>query len=400
MDHRWLEIVINARSEELDDLCGKLIANGVPGLAVEEEEEFRAFLEENRQYWDYVDDALMEQMKGVSRVKIYVTDDADGQAQLKGYLAGIDLPYTTAALREYDWAHSWQKYYRPMAVGEKLYIVPEWERDTADIPAGATRLLMNPGLTFGTGSHASTQLCLEGLEACTRKGDRVLDLGCGSGILAIAALCLGASQAVGVDIDPKAVDVALKLGAKVVWLPTQSARNHMVKNNLDPAGCVDVVRDGKVVPELNDVFGLIRDHNAVLGTAHVSPEEAFIVVEAARNAGVKNIVVTHPEWWIVDMSVEDQVRIVKDYDVILERCYAQNMGGGKYKSNLPSNVEIIKEVGYQNVMVDTDGGQTENPHWELAMEEYMQYLVDHGIPEEHVYHMTRTIPSRLLGLED
>jgi len=76
-------------------------------------------------------------------------------------------------------------------------------------------------------------------------------------------------------INPKAVDVALKLGAKVVWLPTQSARNHMVKNNLDPAGCVDVVRDGKVVPELNDVFGLIRDHNAVLGTAHVSPEEAF-----------------------------------------------------------------------------------------------------------------------------
>ena len=208
MDHRWLEIVINARSEELDDLCGKLIANGVPGLAVEEEEEFRAFLEENRQYWDYVDDALMEQMKGVSRVKIYVTDDADGQAQLKGYLAGIDLPYTTAALREYDWAHSWQKYYRPMAVGEKLYIVPEWERDTADIPAGATRLLMNPGLTFGTGSHASTQLCLEGLEACTRKGDRVLDLGCGSGILAIAALCLGAGQAVGVDIDPKAEDIA------------------------------------------------------------------------------------------------------------------------------------------------------------------------------------------------
>lgn len=121
MDHRWLEIVINARSEELDDLCGKLIANGVPGLAVEEEEEFRAFLEENRQYWDYVDDALMEQMKGVSRVKIYVTDDADGQAQLKGYLAGIDLPYTTAALREYDWAHSWQKYYRPMAGGEAVH---------------------------------------------------------------------------------------------------------------------------------------------------------------------------------------------------------------------------------------------------------------------------------------
>lgn len=201
-------------------------------------------------------------------------------------------------------------------------------------------------------------------------------------------------------VNPKAVDVALRLGAKVVWLPTQSARNHMLKNGASPDGCVDVVRDGKIVPELHDVFALIKDHNAVLGTAHVSPEEAFIVVEAARNAGVKNIVVTHPEWWIVGMSVEDQIRIVKDYDVILERCYAQNMGGGKYKSNLQSNLEIIKEVGYKNVMVDTDGGQTENPHWELALEEYMQYLVDHGIPEEQVYYMTRTIPARLLGIDE
>ena len=85
-------------------------------------------------------------------------------------------------------------------------------------------------------------------------------------------------------------------------------------------------------------------------------------------------------------------------DVILERCYAQNMGGGTYKSNLPDNLEIIKEAGYKNVMVDTDGGQTENPHWEIEMAEYMQYLLDHGIPEEQVYHMTHTIPAGLLGI--
>ena len=100
------------------------------------------------------------------------------------------------------------------------------------------------------------------------------------------------------------------------------------------------------------------------------------------------------------MSMDDQVRLVKDYDVILERCYAQNMGGGAYKSNLPDNLEIIKAVGYEHVMVDTDGGQTENPHWELALEEYMQYLVDHGIQEEQVYYMTKTIPYRLLGIEE
>ena len=192
----------------------------------------------------------------------------------------------------------------------------------------------------------------------------------------------------------------MKLGAKVVWLPTASARNHIEKLNLDMKKCVEVVRDGKVVPEMNDVFQLVKDHDAVLGTAHVSPEECFVVVEAARKAGVKKIVVTHPEWWLVNMSVEDQVRMVKDYDVILERCYAQNMGGGKYKSNLPSNLEIIQTVGYEHVMVDTDGGQVENPHWELALQEYMQYLVDHGIPEEQVYHMTHTIPAGLLGLED
>ena len=213
MDSMWLEVILNVKAEEMDALCATLIANGVPGLAVEEEEEFRAFLEENRQYWDYVDDELMEQMKGVSRVKFYVTDDADGKKQLAGYLQDVDLPYTTVPLREYDWAHSWQKYYRPLAVGEKLYIVPEWERDTAEIPADVTRLLMNPGLTFGTGSHASTQLCLEGVEAHTKPNDLVLDLGCGRGLLSIAALRLGAESAFACDIDEKCVDVAYENAA-------------------------------------------------------------------------------------------------------------------------------------------------------------------------------------------
>ena len=200
-------------------------------------------------------------------------------------------------------------------------------------------------------------------------------------------------------INPAAVENALKLGAKVVWLPTQSARRHleMMKQPTDKA--VDVVRDGKVVPELLLQFRLIKDHDAVLGTAHVSTEDAFTVVEAARDAGVKKVVITHPEWWIVGMSVEDQIRLVKDYDVILERCFAQNMGGGKYKSNLPDNLEIIRTVGYKNVMTDTDGGQTENPNWEIAMEQYLQYLADHGIPEDQIRYMSHTLPCSLLGIE-
>ena len=138
---------------------------------------------------------------------------------------------------------------------------------------------------------------------------------------------------------------------------------------------------------------------------HTNPDlrlrayDDFELMEAAIRVGARAIVITHPEWWIVGMSLEDQIRLVKDYDVTLERCYAQNMGGGKYKSNLADNLSVIREVGYKNVMVDTDGGQTENPHWELALAEYMQYLLDHGIPEEQVFHMTHTIPAQLLGIE-
>ena len=113
-----------------------------------QEEDFKTFLEQNRQYWDYVDDQLLERMKGAARVKFYVTDDADGKKQLETWMAGIDAPYATARLREEDWATSWQKYYKPMSVGERLYIVPEWEKGEP-VPAGRTPLYLNPGLIFG-----------------------------------------------------------------------------------------------------------------------------------------------------------------------------------------------------------------------------------------------------------
>ena len=209
---KWLEVTLDTTEAELDTLCAKLTGNGVTGFAVEDEEDFKTFLEQNRQYWDYVDEDLMERMRGVCRVKFYITDDEDGKRQLKQWLTGIEQPYTLTSLGDNDCAHSWQKYYMPMPVGERIYIVPEWEREEP-VPQGKTPLYLNPGLTFGTGSHASTQLCLMGLEKYTIPGRPVLDLGCGSGILSIAALALGASTAAAVDIDPKAVDVAYENAA-------------------------------------------------------------------------------------------------------------------------------------------------------------------------------------------
>lgn len=213
MDLTWLEITINTTGDDLDALTARLTANGVVGLVIEDEEDFKQFLENNRQYWDYVDDELMKHMQGAARVKFYVTDDEDGHRQLAQYTAGLEgYEILSAPLQENDWATSWQKYYKPLAVGGKLYVVPEWEKG-GELPEGKVPVWLNPGLTFGTGSHASTQLCLEALEQAVCAGDRVLDLGCGSGILSIAALCLGAQYAAAVDIDPKAVDVAYENAA-------------------------------------------------------------------------------------------------------------------------------------------------------------------------------------------
>jgi len=203
----WLEVTVQTTGAGIDGLAARLTMNGAEGLVLEEEGDFKRFLEQERQYWDYVDDALLERMRGVARVKFYVPDTAQGRRQMAQILAGVEEEVTTAVLREEDWAYGWQKYYHAMAVGEKLWIVPEWERGQA-VPDGRRAVYLDPGLAFGTGSHASTQLCLGLLEREVGAGDAVLDLGCGSGILSIAALALGAERALGVDIDPKAVDVA------------------------------------------------------------------------------------------------------------------------------------------------------------------------------------------------
>ncbi len=213
MSERWLEVTLPVPADRLEQVCARLTANGMTGLVMEEEGDFLRFLEQNRQYWDYVDEDLARRMKGASRVKFYVPDSEDGRRQLNRAMAGLEeYEPQTVSLREEDWATSWQKYYQPIPVGRRIYIVPEWMRGRA-VPEGRVPLYLNPGLTFGTGSHPTTQLCLELLEEEVHGGERVLDLGCGSGILAIAALALGAQHAAGVDIDPKAVDVAYENAA-------------------------------------------------------------------------------------------------------------------------------------------------------------------------------------------
>ncbi len=199
-------------------------------------------------------------------------------------------------------------------------------------------------------------------------------------------------------INPWAVDAALKLGAKVVWMPTNTSANHFRKEEKE--GGIEVLKDGRITEDLKTVFALIKEYDAVLATGHISPYECFRITEAARDAGVKKIVITHPEFHIVGMSLEDQVRIVKDYGVMLERVYAQPIGGGKYKNNLSDNVEAIHTVGSSHIIVSTDSGQMQNPPWYESIAEYINYLRDAGIEEDEIEQMTRINPAKMLGIEE
>ena len=202
---RWIEAVIATKSGEIDSLCARLEALGVEGMCIEDEADFKNFLENNHQYWDYVDDELSNKFSGLSRIKFYVADDADGKALLAKVRGALDVQIEENYVQDSDWENNWQDYYKPIPIGEKLMVVPEWENPELD---GRVALRLDPGLIFGTGSHATTRMCLHRLEKYLAQGDRVLDLGCGSGILGIGAMVLGAGEVVGCDIDPKAPDVA------------------------------------------------------------------------------------------------------------------------------------------------------------------------------------------------
>ena len=202
---RYIEVTVNTPGAEIDVRCQEMADMGAGGFVIENEEDFKDFLEQNHQYWDYVDDELENQFAGVSRIKCYLTDDEDGLAVLRRINAAYD-DVTTSYVEDSDWENNWREYYKPIEVGEKLVVVPEWEEAPQD---GRLPLRLDPGLIFGTGSHATTRMCLAALEKFSKPGVRVLDLGCGSGILGIGALILGCDSCLGVDIDPKAPDVVM-----------------------------------------------------------------------------------------------------------------------------------------------------------------------------------------------
>ena len=212
----YLEVTIQTASAGIETVASALTASGFDSLVVEDQAEYETFLEDNRAYWDYIDEEFQAELQGLSRIKLYLEVDGTEEKQLNKLRKVLDslknrtkknlgtLEVTSTLLPETNWEESWKDNYPPQPVGERLVVVPCWNPEVGDrIP-----VILDPGLTFGTGAHPSTQMCMEFMEELVTEGMEVIDLGSGSGILSIAALRLGAKTAIGVDIDPKAEDIA------------------------------------------------------------------------------------------------------------------------------------------------------------------------------------------------
>lgn len=221
----WIKLTISTTTQGIETVCAVLMEQGVSGVEIDDSLDFHNFLENNRDKWDYVDEELLRAHESGSYVSFYVTDDADGKETLSLVKSALNalksqdadneygtLEISGTNMKEEDWSENWKQYFKPLNVGDKILILPEWE--TIDEPTDRTVFTVNPGMSFGTGAHHTTQLCIKALEKHLDNGMTVLDLGCGSGILSIISLLLGADHATAVDIDENAVKIAVENAQK------------------------------------------------------------------------------------------------------------------------------------------------------------------------------------------
>lgn len=208
----WTEVTVTVDTKDIDK-AGDIAQMVVPyGIYIEDysnlEEEAREIA-----HIDLIDEELLKKDRTKAMVHVYISPE-ESPAEAVAFLSerynaeAIQHTISTAACVEEDWINNWKKYFKPINVGKKLLIRPTWEEE---YEAGERKVLhLEPGLAFGTGTHETTRLCMELLEEYVQPGYDVLDVGCGSGILSVAALLLGAQKAVGVDIDPLAVKTAVQ----------------------------------------------------------------------------------------------------------------------------------------------------------------------------------------------
>lgn len=251
------KIDIFTKSDAVYPLTIQLSELGINGFEIHDSADFEDFMENKELNWDYVDDDLMGLKNVKTHVTCYLQDNIQGAemfSALKGMLDDIknrdpdgfygELNIETDSICEEDWANNWKQYYKPFKVGEKLIIKPTWEevKDTE----GRKILEIDPASSFGTGQHYTTKLVMETLEKVIKGGEKILDLGCGSGILSIAALLLGAEKAVMTDVFLNAVNTASE----------NTEQNGFDKTHYS-AYCGNIIDDEKLREKIGGGFDVI-----------------------------------------------------------------------------------------------------------------------------------------------
>lgn len=253
----WVEIDIYTSSEGIEPLTGRLMNLGITGFVIKDANDFEEFLNDKSSNWDYIDDDLMNLKNCETTVTVYLEDNAKGVEELEEIKSALKilkaedyenafgrLEYEPKNIREEDWANNWKKYFKPLTVGEKLLIKPSWEQTAPDEKRKV--LEIDPAASFGTGQHNTTQLCLELLEKHLHEGDTLLDLGCGSGILSIGGLLLGAEKAFAVDIDKRSVEIA-----------AENAQKNNIPKEKYTALCGNIIEDTDLVRRIGTGYDLV-----------------------------------------------------------------------------------------------------------------------------------------------
>ena len=286
---------------------------GFDDILLEDQSEFEDFLESNRAYWDYIDESLQEKLEGLSQIKLYLEDtDTEGVARLEALLENLrtknddygPLTLEVSTLPETDWEESWKENYPPQEIGDKLVVLPYWLADSYE--GDRLPVILDPGLTFGTGAHPSTQMVLSAMEKAVFPGASCIDLGSGSGILSIAALRLGAKSAIGVDIDPKAEDIAREnCGYNGFAAPEFTAltgnvltdtplMSRLTENRYDVV-LVNIVAD--VIVALSPVLPRLMDTQSKLICSGILDNRLADVLSALKKAGLTVTAIHEQEEW-------------------------------------------------------------------------------------------------------
>lgn len=243
----WTEVSITTNKDGIDAITGNLLNIGITGIRIENPDDFNEFLEGTEIYWDYVDENLMYLKNCETKVILYLPENAQGLDMLSLLKDAIEklksenkygsLKMTFNNVKEEDWENNWKQYFKPLKIGRHFLIKPSWEN--AENDDGRKILEIDPGMSFGTGTHETTRLCLESMDRIPLKDKEVLDLGCGSGILSIGALLSGAKHTTLVDIDANS---------------TKIAAENIEKNNFDPKlftiYCGNVIDDSSLAEKI------------------------------------------------------------------------------------------------------------------------------------------------------